>query len=474
MERGAGQLPPVVAPPGAQRFITQRDENKWDLFSGHAITETRFSDSLWFTAGYSYTTLGSDLAGTRIIGSHFDATFGEPVLTLRPFDEGFLNLAGTAETAEHVFNANLLWEPLKSLTVLTAFRYTQEDIASDSTFLFTDTEANVPPFTPSNPNGGFHQTTPVPTFGSSSDHYDRFSERLELRYTGIVNWLFYGQGEWEEEFGDVHQREDGGIAETPLRKETTLLDQKYSVGANWYPTAGLNLSAQYYHRIEDLEGEIETADHQRLAEQDWNTDDVNVRITSRPKIPACLGTLALVARYDFVRTAIDTQWQVFGNGEILDELETGVITKHVITESITWYPLVRLYLQTNVSYVLDQTETPASKINLIPNTSPTVVDFRNDYWTVSATAGFLLDDNTDLNADYSFFCANDHFKNARVAQPYGLGATEHTVSAGIGHQLNKHMRLTLKYTYFNYDDSTFGGHNDYSAHSIFSGLQYRF
>src|SRR6266516_1496210 len=36
MERGAGQLPPVVSPPGAQRVVTQREKNDLDLFSGHA------------------------------------------------------------------------------------------------------------------------------------------------------------------------------------------------------------------------------------------------------------------------------------------------------------------------------------------------------------------------------------------------------------------------------------------------------
>ena len=35
LERAAGQLPPVVAAPGAQRFITQRDQNEANSFNGH-------------------------------------------------------------------------------------------------------------------------------------------------------------------------------------------------------------------------------------------------------------------------------------------------------------------------------------------------------------------------------------------------------------------------------------------------------
>ena len=93
---------------------------------------------------------------------------------------------------------------------------------------------------------------------------------------------------------------------------------------------------------------------------------------------------------------------------------------------------------------------------------------------MTSGGGYIIDDKTDFYADYSFYCANDHFKNAGVAVPYGMGATEHTASATITRQVTKNMRLLLKYGYFNYRDVTSGGHNNYQAHSICSGLQYRF
>ena len=110
----------------------------------------------------------------------------------------------------------------------------------------------------------------------------------------------------------------------------------------------------------------------------------------------------------------------------------------------------------------------------MPNTSPTVVNFRNDYWTVTSGAGYIIDDKTDFYTDFSFYCANDHFKNAGVAVPYGLGATEYTASATITRQLTKQMRLLLRYGCFDYRDVTSGGHNNYQAHSLYSGLQVRF
>ena len=168
-------------------------------------------------------------------------------------------------------------------------------------------------------------------------------ERLELRYTGITNWLFYFEGEWEEEWGHVDEFQTMNLIEPSLNKDTNSLDQKYTIGANWYPTMRLNLSGQYYHKIASYSDDIITAQFPRLINQDWNTDDLNVRLTFRPRIPARLGTLAMVTRYDFVPTTIDGQWGVFSDGELLAEQETGKIKRHVITEAINWNPLARFF-----------------------------------------------------------------------------------------------------------------------------------
>src|SRR5262249_10333934 len=258
-----------------------------------------------------------------------------------------------------------------------------------------------------NPPGGFHFGPATPQSGERQSDYDRFAQRLDLRYTGFKNWLLYAEADWEEECGHVFefQSDEGDL----LDKDTHFLGQKYVVGATWYPMTRMDIAAQYYHKIADYDNDIFESEHQRLIGQDWDTDNANIRITVRPKVPAWLGTLVLVSRYDFTRTAIDSKW--FVEGDTFNEEQTGVITKHIVSESITWNPLPRFYLQTDGSVVLNQTETPASNIDLMPNTSPTVVNFRNDYWTVTASAGYFLNDKTDLHADYSFFCANDHFKN---------------------------------------------------------------
>jgi hypothetical protein len=87
-------------------------------------------------------------------------------------------------------------------------------------------------------------------------------------------------------------------------------------------------------------------------------------MTFRPKLPAYMGSLALVTRYDFVHTSIDSQW--YFDGETFAELQSGEIKRHVISESLNWNPLPRFFLQANFSYVLNQTDTPANNIDLVP------------------------------------------------------------------------------------------------------------
>ena len=471
MERGAGQLPPAVPPPGQQRKVTQQQNDDVDLWSGHGITETRITDNFWFTAGYSYTTITNDLSGSRIFGTHWDEAFGEPVPTLGSRDHAFIDLAGMAQIKENLFNANLFWMPFENLSILSGFRYTHQNNDSESTFIAEEPIPNTPPFTPNNPAHGFHYGLGEPANGARNSDYNEFAQRLEIRYTGIKDWLFYFQGEWEEDYGSVKEFQTVN-EQIPLDKNTNALGQIYTVGATWNPSMRFSMAGQYFHRIASYNEDIISADFPRLVDQDWNIDDFNIRMTFRPKLPACLGTLALVTRYDFVHTSIDSQW--FFDTETFAELQSGEIKKHVISEALNWNPVPRFFLQANFSYVLNQTDTPANNIDLVPNAGPTVVNFRNDYWTVTSGIGFIIDDKTDFYADYYFYCANDYYKNAAVAVPYGMGSTENAVSATITRQLNKRTRLTLKYGFYDYQDTTSGGHNNYRAHSLFSSLQFRF
>ena len=105
---------------------------------------------------------------------------------------------------------------------------------------------------------------------------------------------------------------------------------------------------------------------------------------------------------------------------------------------------------------------------------PSIVDSKNDYWNASIATGFALDDKTDLHAEYSYYRADNYEGTSIVGMPYGMDARQHTVTATLGRQLTKDVRLKLQYGYYHYEDATSGGHNNYDAHAVFSSLQFRF
>ena len=93
---------------------------------------------------------------------------------------------------------------------------------------------------------------------------------------------------------------------------------------------------------------------------------------------------------------------------------------------------------------------------------------------VNPDLGFVLDDKTDLHAEYSFYRAADYQNNISVGMPYGAGAIQNTISAGIVRKLTKNISLSLKYCYVSYSDQTSGYNNNYTANMIYSGLQFKF
>jgi hypothetical protein len=275
-----------------------------------------------------------------------------------------------------------------------------------------------------------------------------------------------------------------------LNKDTELFSQKYTVGVNWYPLMGLNFAGQYYHKNSDYDNDFNSElaappapgaeRNQRLLHQELETDDFNIRMTWRPKLPPKMGTVAFVTRYDYVHATIDGQWAISPTqtgsgltGTILDEQRSAIIKNHVFTESVTWNPCARLYLQGNFSYVQNETDTPADIIN-VNTTMPSIVDSKNDYWTAGGSIGFVLDAKTDIRAEYSYYSADNYEGTSVIGMPYGMSATEHTVGASISRQIAKNVRLKVQYGYFQYRDETSGGHNNYDAHAVFSSLQFRF
>lgn len=443
------------------RYVTQREGIDGDMFNAHAYTDTRLNDKLTFTSGYSFTSLDTDLSGSRIYGSDYEAVY-DPLFGRRQFrDEGFFNLHGGSRLNQYVLNLNLMATPWDAFTIVPSVRVEKQDLKSISEFIETNVEA-------------------APRLTSVEDELlaesDRglvdVSESLEARYTGWTNWVFYIRGNWLQGEGDQFEREitlETGTVDIARETDFNRFTQKYTAGALWYPMRRLNFAVQYYHKIReddwdhDDDSTINTTGNRYpafLVGQNFDTDDVNFRVTWRP-----FTGLTLVSRYDFQLSTIDTQ------GDGLASIQSAEVTSHILSETVTWSPLPRLYFQGSINYVFDQTDTPAAQATGATNL---VLNFDNNYWTASLLSGFALTDKTDLEAQYFYYHADNFADNSAFTQPYGAGAEEHGITAGFTQRLRPNLRWSLKYGYFNNRDQTSGRNNDYEAHMVYSNLRYLF
>lgn len=456
----------------ADRYLTQREGVQGDLFNAHAFTETRFTEKLMFTTGYSYTTMDTDIFGSRIYGAGYDPVYDPLFARRQARDEGFFDLAGGAQLHQYVVNLNLMWTPLANFTVVPAVRIERQDLDSESEFVETNvgTGAGLP-------------STQEELAAESERAMVDISESLELRYSGFTNWVLYARGNWMQGRGDLEEREILVASNTVDLLRDTDFDrsiQKYTVGANWYPLRNLTLGVQYYHKIrsEDYDHTQDSTPPRSgnaypafLLAHDFETDDANLRVTWRPR-----HNLTLVSRYDIQLSTIETLGDRTNSlGAPIGTEESADITSHIFSQSVSWTPLSRLYLQATVSYALDETDTPANEVvntNGVPIN--VVLDTQNDYWNGSATVGFVLSDRTDLQAQYFYYRADNYVDNSAASQPYGIDAEEHGFSAALIHRLSERVRCTLRYGFFNNRDRTSGGRNDYDAHLVLASVQLRF
>ncbi len=434
----------------SDRHVTQKETVESDLLNARAFVDTTFNDKFRLTSAYSFTTLETDISGSRIVGTDYDPIY-DPVYGRR--DVGFLGLAGTTQLDQHVWNVNLLWNPFANLAVIPAFRL--ENQAVDGSSSWTDTGAG-----------------DVARAAANTKDMVDLSQQLEVRYTGVTNVVLYARGDWVQGDGNLLETERlMPSQQIELRRDSDFdrFSQKYSAGANWYPAARISFHAQYYHKQRDNDYSQDPAATVNFSgaypgfiqNQSFTTDDANFRVTWRP-----LDKLTLITRYDFQYNTIDME------GVGLAGVESSRNTAHILSETITWTPINRLYIQPGVNYVLDTTKSAATSAVTFPG-SP-VDEASNDYLNLTCTVGVVLDDRTDLQAQYTYYLADNFRDISAYSQPYGADTEEHGIVATLIRRISPRLKVSLRYGFFTSRDDLSGGFNDYDAHLVYASTQYLF
>jgi hypothetical protein len=442
-----------------QREVTDQQGTSYDMFNVHAFSETWIKKDLLFSTGYMFANLDDTFSGSRIYGNDFDVAYSPNPLN----DLGYTSLNGGAHEQEHVANVNLMATPIKNLTIVPSLRVQQDNWNANSSGIGTQGT----------------DVTPGPVASTSDGEMLDVRERLDVRYTGVTNWVYYGGGEWTEGNGNLYETNGisqvNGIGTPPILRLTddTRWFQKYFIGARWYPIRRVTIDAGgYYKRNEYNYNNIQdstTNDPSKgntypayLVMQNFETYDGNVRLTLRP-----VQNVVLVSRYEYQYSTINTAPDsVSGLGDV----ESSKMTSHIFAQNVSWTPWSRLCLQAGFNYVVSQTKTPTSDTNY----TQAVLNSQNNYWTVTFNSSVVVDDKTDLNLGFVYYQADDYSNNSSAGLPLGAGAEEQSVTATLTRRITRNLRVNLKYAYSHYNDRASGGNNNYNAQMVYSSLQYRF
>jgi hypothetical protein len=435
--------------------ITDRQQNSFDSFDVHASSETWIKKNLLLSSGFAYSSLDNTLSGSHIYGSDFDVGYvPNPLQT----DFGYYNLQGSSELRNYVLDLNLFYKPSDNWSIVPSVRVQKEDTASSVTGLET------------------LQTFAATPFDASSDYnVVDVRTRLDLNYKGITNWVLYARGDWTDGQGNLGaiggMGQVNGFGTLPIQQQTddNRFFQKYSAGARWYPTRGVTLDAGgYYKRNEyDYNNSLDSTVNNSfdrypayLVTQSFDTYDGNVRLSLRPR-----RNVTLVTRYEYQYSTINTTPDSISG---LSGIETSTMTSQIIGQDVSWIPWSRLYFQAGFNYVLSETKTPADQV------TQAILASQNNYWTLNFTSGFVVDDKTDLKVGFFYYQAGDYNPGSTIGISYGSGAEEYGVTAAITRRITDHLRVSLRYGFSQYSDASYGGHQDFTSHLVYSSLQYRF
>ena len=141
---------------------------------------------------------------------------------------------------------------------------------------------------------------------------------------------------------------------------------------------------------------------------------------------------------------------------------------NIYTVSATVTPVNRLYLTGLFQYQDAVTHS-------LYNNDPSVLPYHGDSLTAMGSAGYALDEKTDVTAQYTFTAAHN-FTPVAAATGYAFGEDNHRhqVQVGLSRRLSKNVIARIHCGYDEYVEASAGGFNNYRAQSIGANCTVKF
>jgi len=406
-----------------------------DTFFNTFHMDSHLNEKLYWSLGYLYTTLDG---GGASAGSMFSPTGGPNV--------NWLATAIDNDLDSHVLNANVMYGPLAGLTFSAGLQGEKTESSGASAPLFT---------------GG-----PVGTVtNNSANNRESLDETFAVRFTKIPFTTLYAEGKWIEVRRTLNETETG--ADTlALAESASDFQQDYRIGFNSSPLAHVTWTGRYRHLIDhnsyNYPTDTEVGYPGFITAQDFVTDEFMTKLTLRP-VPRFSVSLMYQLITTDIRTGSESVAPLVPGGSLL----TGNYDANVYSLSATLTPMARLYLTGYASYQDTRTAT-------FVNQNPAVTAYKGGVYTIMGTAGYALDEKTDATFEYSYSASDNFTDNSASGLPLGITDHRHALMAGLSRKLRENVIARLRYGFYEFDETSNGGINNYRANLVSANCTIRF
>lgn len=447
---GSGQLYPTA-------LTTTRETHEQFQFANALRGEKPVNDWLFLSAGYLFTHLDAEATMNQ---STADGA-GLPARGRYWFAHDIV-----LDEDAHVFNLNALGGPWKGFTASLGL---MSELERGQGFGHPNTRERI----------ADDPSVPIvnePGLVASETERANFEESVGLRYTAIPATVLFMDARLKQERRNTYEELYGD--HDFLRDTDAAIDGfDGKMGFQVSPWPFLSFSANGFHRRRDYDYDDNQDQGPHGAFGDGypafflarRTDGrgFNSRLVVRPAV-----WLKTTLSYQVARTRYDTE-----TDQVNQPLGGGVITPggrrftsdsdaSTYSANVTVTPIRRWFLSGTFSYQESRTRTADYG-------HPTVVPYQGDTFSVLASSTFMLSEKTDLTGGYLFSRARYGQNNEASGLPLGVNYDSHGLQFGVTHRFGTNVTGGLQYGFYQYEEPTARGFNDYRAHSIFASLTLR-
>jgi hypothetical protein len=435
-----------------QQSIAQNDAYKTKTAGINASSETSLTEKLTLRINAGYELIHTEIGGGRpLITSTATAVGVVSVIT-----DNYQGLYGGTRLKNYSGSIALDYKATKTIFVKVALKGQSEFIRSASGY--TVVAASGTPAV---------NLTSTPRLDWSKIHQNERTPVLELRYTGIKDLALYFNGSKRDLSGEEKNTSSynfltaasGALASNHLSED----HNNYTLGGNWRQSSFMTIRGEFFqkeHKNSSIGYATRVGDYYLL-----DSNYAGYKLTTVARVSAEIG---FTTRYINQRGKM----QVTGFLPSFSAYDSLDSKNHMISESIDWNPNKSCYFQVNANLVYNKISTVYPRAGVTPATSTlsafdtnrVLQNSNNDYVTLGALSGFVLNKSTDLEFQANQYRAdNGNAVLASMTMPYGVSVKETSVTVGMKHKISKTWLTNAKVGYFNSKNDTTGGLTNFSG-----------